>query len=84
MTPHAASRMSAPAHQRRVKRQGFQLFLSPIRSVVTAIRQEMRLRRDEHLLAQMADIELLDMGLHRSQISDAVRNGRVSHWESDC
>jgi uncharacterized protein YjiS (DUF1127 family) len=28
----------------------------------------------------MGDIELSDIGLVRSQISDAVRTGRVSPW----
>jgi uncharacterized protein YjiS (DUF1127 family) len=45
---------------------------------VYAVMRELRMRRDAHLLAQMDDHQLSDIGIVRTQIEDAVRSGRVS------
>ena len=54
--------------------------MMPIRGVLGRITQEMRLRYDERLLAEMDDVQLSDIGIVRTQIADAVRTGRVSPW----
>jgi uncharacterized protein YjiS (DUF1127 family) len=54
--------------------------VAPFVAVAGSLLRELRFRRDMSLLATMADHELADIGLVRSQITDAVRSGRLSPW----
>jgi uncharacterized protein YjiS (DUF1127 family) len=44
--------------------------------LITAIGNELRIRRDMRQLAAMDDHTLKDIGLHRCEIEDGVRHGR--------
>jgi uncharacterized protein YjiS (DUF1127 family) len=57
------------------------MIFSPGR-LVTVLRMELRLRRDERLLMTMSDHELSDLGIGRGQVRGAVRYGRRSSFRS--
>jgi uncharacterized protein YjiS (DUF1127 family) len=81
MTPHAARFMNGLTATAR--RPGFlATTLAPLRAILAACVRELRTRRDQRILAEMGDYELADIGISRSQITDAVRYGRVSPWIS--
>jgi uncharacterized protein YjiS (DUF1127 family) len=81
MSPHAARTLTARTTTVVIRRRGFAAtIVAPFRTIAVRVVQELRMRRDLRLLADMGDVELSDIGLVRSQISDAVRSGRVSPW----
>lgn len=73
--PGKAGAVGRTAWRRRV--------VTALLSVPRLIAYEVRVRRDERLLADMADHELADVGICRLQITDAVRTGRISAFRTD-
>ena len=54
--------------------------LHPVVTLAAVVSREVRFRRDQYALSTMDDHLLSDIGIGRSQIENAVRNGRISSW----
>jgi len=79
MTPHTARTFVEDA---TVKRRTTLIAstLHPVVTLAAVLSREVRFRRDQYALSTMDDHLLSDIGIGRSQIDSAVRNGRISSW----